>query len=949
MSTQRSSDLAPEAKATQLTDNEIVEDQTLKLLSLNSDLKGANSSKKQTVLKQMEDIAKDRENLLSSLIEKDPEEVLKVSIPETVKDELPIKIQSYLENNVELKGALEVLHIDDFDKKEGEFLHFLQTKKKKYSLYSEEPLPNFISGTNVEVSGVAIGDKVAVEGKIKKNPKVLAASDTTGVQKNVVLLVNFQNDTTQRFTNNSAAGVVFNNSNSVNAFYQENSYNKTSLPGDVFGWYTLPINKTCSFSTIQSEAVKAADADVNFQNYTGIIIAFPGSCGWAGLAYVGRINVSTADGIVRTRLAWVIDRFFDLRVVGHEVGHGYGVWHANAYECGSEAITDNCSSVSYGDPYDIMGSSRGHFNAYHKELFSWFDASNIKTVSTNGIYSIEPFETATVGTKILKVPRDRDAQGNPITWLYLEYRQQTGFDSSLSGNVYDGALIHYGPKLVNQGDTQLIDTTPQTSSRTDGALVVNQTVIDTDTGVTIQTINKTSNSLDLEVSFGPLPCVRANPSVVITPTQVFAVPGSTENFTITVTNNDRSECGSSTFTLSPTFPTGWSGSLAASQLSINAESSVSTTLNVTSDSNADDGFYAVTVLATNTAVTNFKNSDTVTYVISNDIDNPVVSITSPLNGDTVLGTITVSASAADNVGITKVEFYLDNSLKSTDGSAPYSFRWNTKQVSDGTHSLSAKVFDSVGNVGISTVVSVSVSNIDTQPPSIPSGLRIIQVSETQVNLFWNPSSDNVAVTGYKIFRDGNLLTSINTTYYEDRAVVVGRTYRYTVSAFDRAGNESTASSSVDITVKDHTRPSVPSGLRARVSSSTRIDLTWNASSDNVGVAGYRIYRNNRLIKTTTAKGYRDSNVSAGKTYSYQVSAFDAAGNTSARSSVVKVSTPGTGVPKKRGDLNGDSKINIRDLSILISRWGTSGGVADINGDGRVNIRDLSILISQWGR
>ena len=72
-------------------------------------------------------------------------------------------------------------------------------------------------------------------------------------------------------------------------------------------------------------------------------------------------------------------------------------------------------------------------------------------------------------------------------------------------------------------------------------------------------------------------------------------------------------------------------------------------------------------------------------------------------------------------------------------------------------------------------------------------------------------------------------------------------------------------------------------------------------------------------------------------------------NISAKSPVVKARTPGIGTPKKRGDLNGDSRINIRDLSILISRWGTSGGIADINGDGRVNIRDLSILISQWGR
>ena len=59
---------------------------------------------------------------------------------------------------------------------------------------------------------------------------------------------------------------------------------------------------------------------------------------------------------------------------------------------------------------------------------------------------------------------------------------------------------------------------------------------------------------------------------------------------------------------------------------------------------------------------------------------------------------------------------------------------------------------------------------------------------------------------------------------------------------------------------------------------------------------------------------------------------------------------GTPIPsRKLADLNSDGRINIRDLSILLSRWGTTNRTADLNGDGRVNIRDLSILLSRWGR
>lgn len=948
--TQQGGEATPQAQATRPSDEEMVEKETLELLDLNSELDKAKGGEKQKIAGQMENVAKERKERLSSIVEKNPEEVLRVGLPEEVKDDLPKKVQEDIEEEVSLKGSLEVLHIDDLDNKQGRFLHFLQTKKEKFSLHAKDPLPIFPSGTNVEVSGVAVEDKIALDGEIKQDPKVLAASDTTGNQNNVVLLVNFQNDTTRRFTKSTAAGVVFNNSNSVNAYYQESSYGKASLSGDVFGWYTLPINKTCSYSSILSEAIKAADPAVNFRNYSGIIIGFPGSCGWAGLAYVGKVNVSTADGTVRTRVSWIIDRYFDLRVVGHEIGHGFGAWHANAYECGSVAIGPSCNSSSYGDPYDIMGSSfSGHFNAYHKEIFSWFDPGNVWTVTENGTFSIEPFETASAGRKIIKLPRDRNASGTPTTWHYLEYRKRTGFDSSLSGNVYDGALVHYGPKLLNTGDVHLLDTRPATSSRTDGALTVGQVFSDPAASVTATPVARTANNLDVDVDIGIEPCTSANPTVTITPTQVFAIPGSTKTFTVTVTNNDTSACGPSTFNLTRTVPAGWSSALSDSQLAINAQGSGSTTLNVTSAASAADGFYNVTATATNQADSNFTANDTATYAVSNDLEDPTVSITSPIEGSTVSGTVNVTASATDNIGVTKVEFYVDGSLESTDTSSPFVFSWDSTSVPNGSHNLTAKAYDAVGNVGTSIAVSVSVSNIDTQPPTVPTNLWKAQVSETQLNLYWNASTDNVGVEGYRIYRDGTLLTTVTTTSHADKTVSLGKTYQYAVSAFDAADNESARSSTLTVTIRDVTRPSTPAGLRARVISGTRVDLVWRASTDNVGVAGYRIYRNGRLIKVTTGRGYSDRGVRSGRTYYYQVAAYDAAGNRSPKSSVVRVTTPGTGTPRKLGDLNGDGRINIRDLSILLSRWRSTNKTSDLNDDGRVDVRDLSILISRWGR
>jgi subtilisin family serine protease len=93
-----------------------------------------------------------------------------------------------------------------------------------------------------------------------------------------------------------------------------------------------------------------------------------------------------------------------------------------------------------------------------------------------------------------------------------------------------------------------------------------------------------------------------------------------------------------------------------------------------------------------------------------DTTPPTTSITSPANGSTVGGAITVQASAGDDVGVSRVELYVDGALNGTDTSSPYAFMWDTTTVPDGSHSLQTKAYDAAGNVGSSAAVSVAVSN-----------------------------------------------------------------------------------------------------------------------------------------------------------------------------------------------------------------------------------------------
>ena len=108
----------------------------------------------------------------------------------------------------------------------------------------------------------------------------------------------------------------------------------------------------------------------------------------------------------------------------------------------------------------------------------------------------------------------------------------------------------------------------------------------------------------------------------------------------------------------------------------------------------------------------YDDHDDLVFAVTSapDTTAPTTAITAPANGATVSGSTTVNASASDNVGVTTVEFYVDNVLKNTDTSSPYSFAWDTTTYADGSHSLTSKAYDAAGNVGTSATVTVTVNN-----------------------------------------------------------------------------------------------------------------------------------------------------------------------------------------------------------------------------------------------
>jgi hypothetical protein len=140
----------------------------------------------------------------------------------------------------------------------------------------------------------------------------------------------------------------------------------------------------------------------------------------------------------------------------------------------------------------------------------------------------------------------------------------------------------------------------------------------------------------------------------------------------------------------------------------------------------------------------------------------------------------------------------------------------------------------------------------------------------------------------------NNVTVGATTTHIFNTLTDGQTYYFSVTAYDTTGNESCFSGEVSkvIPAPDTTAPTAPSGLSATAVSSSQINLTWNASTDSVGVIGYRVFRGGSQIATSSTASYSNSGLSAATAYTYTVYAYDAANNQSATSAPASATTQG---------------------------------------------------------
>ena len=323
-----------------------------------------------------------------------------------------------------------------------------------------------------------------------------------------------------------------------------------------------------------------------------------------------------------------------------------------------------------------------------------------------------------------------------------------------------------------------------------------------------------------------------------------------------------------------------------------------------------------------------------TCSVSGGNQAPTVSITAPVSGATFTAgaNITVSANAADSDGsVAKVEFFRGTTSLGIDTSAPYSLVWSGATA--GNYSLTAVATDNLGAATTSSAVAVTVQaqQTDTTPPSVPAGLSSPSQTTTSISLSWSASTDNVGVAGYDVYRNGTLIASPTGTSYTATGLAASTAYSFQVRARDAAGNASALSASISVSTQanptDTTPPSVPAGLSSPSQTTTSISLSWSASTDNVGVAGYDVYRNGTLIASPTGTAYTVTGLAASTAYSFQVRARDAAGNASALSASISASTQANPPPGSKRLLGYFVQWGIYGRNYRVKNIDTSGSAA----------------------
>ncbi len=428
-------------------------------------------------------------------------------------------------------GQFNSMVADFFDQGYAETVHVLRTDGGRdfevvFADGVEPPQPGMVvTLAGRQVNGTIYADAVTSAtmpvGGLPNSP--------IGEQRFVIALIRFQNDPpgNENVTIPQVQTQMFDPDYSVDDWFDEASYGKTFATGDVFGWFTLPMDRACNASQWRSLVIPMLDQLTDLTQYNRLYIMVPqaGGCSWGGLGTLGTNTFSTNDGQWTVTTSWTRSEYFNetltdprgaVFVTAHEVGHNFGQNHGEGMTFNNNRAMgpfncDGCESTvtAYADAHSAMGGNwrPGHHNAEHKRNINWFNPGNILEVTHSGTYDISPYETNTSSPIVLRILRGFSALGNRNEWLFGEWRQPIGYDSELNhmnNAAYNGLFMHWDYRTNTYGYN--LDMTPGDSEMRNAPIPNGTTWNDLYTKLSINPVGVVNGKLRVNVTIGePVP------------------------------------------------------------------------------------------------------------------------------------------------------------------------------------------------------------------------------------------------------------------------------------------------------------------------------------------------------------------------------------------------------------------------------------------------------------
>lgn len=715
------------------------------------------------------------------------------------------------------------------------------------------------------------------DGDDGSGPTLAASVRTEGTKRLILIRVDFSDLSGAPFTDTTGANLI----SGLNDYFMESSYGRSGFSlngqGSVITT-TLRMPRTAgyygasnAFLQLRTDARAAAtDAGHTLSNYDYDLICFGNVPGWnwAGLGYVGAAGV------------W-LRNYFTVGVAGHELGHNYGLNHANFWETGGQSTIGAGSSTEYGDTLDTMGSANGgsyHFNARYKNLMNWIRADEVANVTASGVYRIFAHDdSTTTGLRGLKVARSFS------TNYWVEFRQKFTSNKWLMSGA--------GIRWAGNGNekSHLLDTTPGSpDGRNDAALVLGRTFADSAAGVYITTLRKggtTPESIDVAVNLGTFPGNTA-PTVTVDPQSTTTGAGAALAFTADAADGNGDalayywDFGDGTFgTNGAAASKAWSsagqyvvrcvvsdmkGGEASDSVVITVGSPSTYSISGTITANGSPvGGVRVSVSSTKVTYTDSSGVYTLTglsagaYTVSaalvgytfsvSGFSNPVsvgpsrtgmdfsgeadpsgggtASLTSPPNNATYTAPANVSlaASATASPGqiVSKVEFYQGTTKLGEDSTSPYTFTWSSAAA--GSYTLRARTIDTLGLSATSAPVNITVFPQAPTITSQPQGQSIAAGG----NVTFTVGVSGSAPFTYRWRLNGTNLAGAISSSLSLNNVQPGQAGSYSVVITNAAGSATSSSANLTVTC----------------------NYTLSSSSHAVGSAG-----GNGSVGVTTAGG-----------------------------------------------------------------------------------------------